>query len=108
FFNKHSALPDDFEPEDLVVPDVRFPFDEDVPKKQMRQVAADALEDLFAAGDEAGVTLYAQSGYREYDTQEAIFASSVDEHGEDEANNFSARPGESENKSGLTMDVTSR
>src|SRR5699024_2761691 len=105
--NKHSALPDDFEPEDLVVPDVRFPFDEDVPKKQMRQVEADALEDLFAAGDEAGVTLYAQSGYRAYDTQEAIFASYVDEHGEDEANNFSARPGESEHQSGLTMDVTS-
>lgn len=104
--NKHHALPDDYIPEDLVIPNVRFPFQEDLPKKQLRKVAADALEELMEAADEEGLTIFAQSGYRSYDRQDIIFAANVDEHGEKEANNFSARPGESEHQSGLTMDIT--
>jgi len=104
--NKHHALPDDYIPEDLVTPDVRFPFQEDLPKKQLRKVAADALEELMEASDKEGLTIFAQSGYRSYDRQDSIFAANVDEHGEKEANNFSARPGESEHQSGLTMDIT--
>src|SRR5699024_228928 len=34
--NKEYALPNDYEPVDLTVPDVRFPFTEDDPKKQLR------------------------------------------------------------------------
>lgn len=105
--NKHHALPDDYLPDDLVVPDVRFPFTEDLPKKQLRKVASDALEELFTAGDKAGVDLFAQSGYRSYDRQDAIFAANVEKDGEEAANNYSARPGESEHQTGLTMDITS-
>lgn len=105
--NKQHALPADYIPNDLVTPNVRFPFTEDLPKKQLRKVAADALEELFAASDEAGLNLFAQSGYRSYDRQDAIFAANVDRVGEKAANNFSARPGESEHQTGLTMDVTS-
>ncbi|MFD2627301.1 D-alanyl-D-alanine carboxypeptidase family protein [Oceanobacillus kapialis] len=105
--NKEFALPADYVPEDLVTPNVRFPFTEDLPKKQMRQVAADHLEELFATADEAGLDLYAQSGFRSYDRQDAIFASNAAEHGEEAANNFSARPGESEHQTGLAMDITS-
>jgi D-alanyl-D-alanine carboxypeptidase len=105
--NKQHALPADYIPNDLVTPNVRFPFTEDLPKKQLRKVAADALEELFAASDEAGLNLFAQSGYRSYDRQDAIFAANVDRVGEEAANNFSARPGESEHQTGLTMDVTS-
>ncbi|WP_164670874.1 D-alanyl-D-alanine carboxypeptidase family protein [Virgibacillus doumboii] len=106
--NKEHALPADFVPKNLVVPDVLFPFEEFLPKKQMRQVAATALEDMFQAADNAGLKLFAQSGYRSYDRQDAIFASNVEAYGEEAANNFSARPGESEHQSGLTMDVTSQ
>ncbi|WHX25268.1 D-alanyl-D-alanine carboxypeptidase family protein [Virgibacillus halodenitrificans] len=105
--NKQHALPADYIPKDLVTPKVRFPFTEDLPKKQMRQVAATALEKMFAAADKAGLDLFAQSGYRSYERQDAIFASNVNEHGEEAANKFSARPGESEHQTGLTMDVTS-
>ncbi|UJL46895.1 D-alanyl-D-alanine carboxypeptidase family protein [Virgibacillus sp. NKC19-16] len=104
--NKQNALPSDYDPDDLVVPDVRFPFTEDLPKKQMRKVAADALEELFQAADEAGLDLVAQSGYRSYGRQDAIFASNASQHGEEAANQFSAQPGESEHQTGLTMDVT--
>lgn len=104
--NKQNALPSDYDPHDLVVPDVRFPFTEDLPKKQMRKVAADALENLFQAADEAGLDIVAQSGYRSYGRQEAIFASNANQHGEEAANRFSAQPGESEHQTGLTMDIT--
>ncbi|HLR14524.1 MAG TPA: D-alanyl-D-alanine carboxypeptidase family protein [Bacillota bacterium] len=105
--NKEHALPGNYVPEDLVFPNVRYPFTEELPKKQLRKIAADALEDLFKASDEAGLELYAQSGYRSYDRQVAIFTANAEQHGEKAANNFSARPGQSEHQSGLTMDVTS-
>ncbi|HLR79752.1 MAG TPA: D-alanyl-D-alanine carboxypeptidase family protein [Bacillota bacterium] len=105
--NKEHALPAEYIPEDLVTPDVRFPFTEDLPKKQMRKVAARALEDLFKDADDAGLDLFAQSGYRSYERQEAIFAANIEKNGEKAANKYSARPGESEHQSGLTMDVTS-
>ncbi|API92264.1 hypothetical protein J32TS6_35230 [Virgibacillus pantothenticus] len=105
--NKENALPPDYTPVDLVTPNVRFPFTEDLPKKQMRKIAAPALEELFAAADKEGLELFAQSGYRSYDRQTSIFASNVQSLGEAEANQVSARPGESEHQTGLTMDVTS-
>lgn len=105
--NKVNLLPADYYPEDLTVPNVRFSFDGDDPKKQLRKVAADAIEELFAAADEAGLELFALSGFRSYDRQDAIFAANAQKHGEEHANTFSARPGESEHQSGLAMDVTS-
>jgi len=105
--NKENALPEDYVPNDLVVPDVRFPFTEDLPKKQLRAPAADALEQLFAAADETGFPLFAQSGYRSHERQVGLFTAYVSEHGEVEANQFSARPGESEHQTGLSMDISS-
>lgn len=105
--NKERALPEDYIPEDLVVPDVRFPFTEDLPKKQLREVAANALEEMFEAADEDDMNLFAQSGYRSFERQDAIFAVNAEADGEEEANQYSARPGESEHQSGLAMDVTS-
>ncbi len=105
--NKENRLPSDFVPRNLTVPDVRFPFEDFLPKKQMRKVAAKAMEDMFQAANSAGLELFAQSGYRSYERQDAIFASNVRKNGEEAANKFSARPGESEHQTGLTMDVTS-
>lgn len=105
--NKNHALPDGYEPPDLTAPNVRFPFTEDLPKKYMRKTAAKALEDLFKAGDKAGVQLYGQSGYRSYERQVSVFGANVKSMGEKKANQVSARPGESEHQTGLAMDVTS-
>jgi D-alanyl-D-alanine carboxypeptidase len=105
--NKNQALPEDYTPHDLVVPDVAFPFEEDSPKKQLRAPAAEALEKLFKEAEEAGYQLYAQSSYRSYERQVTLFEAYANEHGEAEANTFSARPGESEHQTGLSMDITS-
>ncbi|MFC7320154.1 M15 family metallopeptidase [Halobacillus campisalis] len=105
--NKNRKLPEGYEPDELVVPDVRFPFDDDHPKKYMQPEAADALEQLFNAADEQGLDLYATSGYRSYDRQKTIYENNVAERGQEEADKFSARPGTSEHQTGLAMDVTS-
>src|SRR5699024_12212899 len=90
--NKEHALPSDYLPEDLVVPDVRFPFTEDVPKKQLRKVAATSLENLFKSSEEAGLELFAQSGYRSYERQEAIFNNNIERNGEEHANTYRVHP----------------
>ncbi|QTM98593.1 D-alanyl-D-alanine carboxypeptidase family protein [Sediminibacillus dalangtanensis] len=105
--NKQFKLPDGYEPPDLIAPDVPFYFDEDLEKRYMREEAAHALEDLFNEAEEAGLDLVAASGYRSYERQEEIYQQNVDSMGQEEADKFSARPGNSEHQTGLAMDVTS-
>ncbi|EZH68053.1 peptidase M15 [Bacillaceae bacterium JMAK1] len=105
--NYEYALPEGYEPEDLVVPDVTFSFDEDVEKRYLREPAAAALESLFEAAIEDDIHLFAVSGYRSYDRQDAIFSNAAAERGEDIANETIAYPGNSEHQTGLAMDVSS-
>ncbi len=104
--NKEVALPENYVPEDLVVPQVIFSFPEYKEKKLMREEAAAALEELFAAAEEEGLSLYAVSGYRSYERQEEIYNSNVERYGAERTDQFSARPGHSEHQSGLAMDVS--
>ncbi|GAA0490569.1 LD-carboxypeptidase LdcB [Salinibacillus aidingensis] len=105
--NKQRKLPDGFVPPDLVEPDVRFSFDEWREKRQMRQVAAGPLEKLFKGAKQAGINLFAVSGYRSYQRQETIYNYNVETKGLEHANKYSAKPGHSEHQTGLTMDVSS-
>ncbi|WP_245724057.1 M15 family metallopeptidase [Marinococcus luteus] len=104
--NREYHLPSDYEPENLVIPDVAFPFEGEPQKKYMREEAAVQLENMFAEAEEEEIELSAVSGYRSYDRQESIFAANAEEDGEEEANKYSARAGESEHQSGLAMDVS--
>ncbi|UCZ54076.1 D-alanyl-D-alanine carboxypeptidase family protein [Bacillus shivajii] len=104
--NKENHLPAGYTPFDLMEPDVPFPFDEDLPQKLMRAEAAEALELLFEATEKEGLHLFAQSGYRSYNRQREIFTWNANERGEEQANQYSARAGESEHQTGLAMDVT--
>ncbi|UOQ43537.1 M15 family metallopeptidase [Halobacillus salinarum] len=105
--NKKRKLPDGYTPPDLTVPNVPFYFKEYLPKKQMRKVAARALEDLFAGAKQSGIDLVAASGYRSYERQKSIYQSNVKAYGKEHADKFSARPGTSEHQTGLAMDLTS-
>ncbi|SCY91167.1 M15 family metallopeptidase [Alkaliphilus peptidifermentans] len=106
--NKERTLPSDYVPSDLVIPNISFSFSEDLPKKYMRKIAADALEDLFKEATNNNIELFAVSGYRAYSTQKSIFEANVKRQGEREANKTSAFPGQSEHQTGLAMDVSSR
>lgn len=101
--NKQNRAP--AVPPTLVLPDVP-PTTEDKAKNiYMQPVAAEALEELFAAAKEDGVILYATSGFRSYSTQKAIFDRRSQQRGEKAANRSVAKPGYSEHQTGLAMDV---
>ena len=104
--NKKRSLPSDYAPEDLAT--IEVPTTNDNPEANMlRAYASDALTKLFDQAHIAGYELYAVSGYRSYNRQVNLFKSYAEEHGETEANRFSAKPGQSEHQTGLTMDVSS-
>lgn len=90
-----------------MVPQVRFSFQGPHEKQQLHPGAAQALEILFKDAEEAGHLLYALSGYRSYQRQQAIYSSYIQQLGEAAANKISAPPGHSEHQTGLAMDITS-
>lgn len=104
--NKNRYLPPDYVPQDLAIPDVRFSFEEYDEKKQLRKIAADALEDLFSKAEEEGFYLYAKSGYRSYARQEFLFDYRAEKYGAEATNMLTAYPGQSEHQTGLAMDIT--
>lgn len=105
--NKRNLLPEGYEPPDLVKPDVPFYFDEDLPKRYMREEAAAALEELFKATQAVNLNLVAASGFRSYERQERIYQANVEKMGQEAADKVSAFPGASEHQTGLAIDVTS-
>ena len=101
--NKNNKAP--AVPVTLVKPDVQ-PTREAVSENiYMRPEAAAALEDLFEAAAQDGITLYATSGYRSYSTQKAIFERKLERMDEIQANASVAKPGYSEHQTGLAMDI---
>ena len=67
--------------------------------------AMEALDELFAAGEEAGLTYWIASGFRSYQRQETIYNRYVNKDGQAEADRYSARPGHSEHQTGLAFDL---
>lgn len=107
--NKQQALPASYTPTDLVSPNVAFSFgNADIEKRYIRQEAALALEEMFTAASNNGISLYAVSGYRSFYRQEAIFNAEVKAVGEEKAKQLVAVPGQSEHQTGLAMDISSK
>lgn len=104
--NKKNALPRDYEPSSLTIPTIPFYFNEDLPKKYMREDAAKAIERLFSQAEKENIHLVAASGYRSYERQSTIFQTNLETLGEEQATRVSAYPGQSEHQTGLAMDVT--
>ena len=105
--NKNYALHSDYEPNDLVLPNVLALDHKQNQNIYLRKEAAIHLEELFeAAQNEAGITLLARSGYRSYETQLSLYDRYVSQNGKEAADTFSARAGHSEHQTGLAIDVT--
>ncbi len=105
--NRDYKLPEDYRPEDLTEPDVRFIFEGSYDKRKLRQKASDALEELFAAAEKKNLILYAVSGFRSYERQDEIYTSNLSSKGSEHTNQYSAKPGTSEHQTGLAIDVSS-
>lgn len=107
--NKQFNLPGGYEPDPLVKPAVSFSYGNlELEKSYMRQDAATALEKLFSGAKQAGIELFAVSGYRSYDRQSQVFEAEVNRVGKDKAVQAVALPGSSEHQTGLAMDISSR
>ena len=76
--------------------------------QQMRDDAATALEEMFAAAKEEGVGLSTVSGYRSYSKQSSIYSRKKATQGQEAADRVSARPGTSEHQLGLAMDIAKK
>lgn len=103
--NRENLLSEDYVPEDLVddLSCRKVSYD----KIQMRETAADALAVMFDAAKEAGITLYAHSGYRSYRTQKTIYYNRLQSNnGKDDG--VVQYPGASEHQTGLTIDIINK
>lgn len=99
--NKKHALPEGYEPSDLR--QVNVPINTN--QWQMREEAASALEKMFAAAAEDGITLSACSGYRSEAYQSELYNSYVQKYSVERADAISSRPGYSDHQTGLAMDI---
>jgi D-alanyl-D-alanine carboxypeptidase len=84
--NKEYHLPEDYG--DGITPEAQAAYD---------AMAADAAD--------AGYPIWMVSGYRSYELQKSIFEGNAAAYGEEHANTFSARPGQSEHQTGLAFDI---
>lgn len=99
--NKHRQLnPAEFVPSDLsTVVGVPNEF-----SQPLREPAARAVEQLYAAAQSQGVNFGIISAYRDYNTQVALYNKFVNRDGQELADTYSARPGHSEHQTGLAVD----
>ncbi|RCW44941.1 M15 family metallopeptidase [Paenibacillus prosopidis] len=104
--NKQNKLPEDYNPSDLVYPDVRFIFDEKVEKRMLRKEAAGAIEEMFTAAENDSIALAGVSAYRSHTTQKSLFERYVKRDGLVKARTYSAFPGTSEHETGLAIDIS--
>ena len=104
--NPSLSLPENYVPDDLIYPDVRFIFEEKIEKRMLREEAAHALEAMFEAAEKDGIYLAGVSGYRSHKTQTQLFNFYVDRDGYEKAKTYSAIPGTSEHETGLAIDIS--
>jgi D-alanyl-D-alanine carboxypeptidase len=104
--NKHRPLdPKNYAPSDLVTPNVPKRSNITSDERQMRKIAANALEQMVAAAKTDNINLNLQSGYRSYDFQVTLYNRYVQQQGQASADSQSARPGFSEHQTGLAADL---
>ncbi|MBU3127574.1 M15 family metallopeptidase [Clostridium tagluense] len=104
--NRKNELDEDYVPNHLKVPNIRFYSTVSNEEMQMKGDAGDALKKLFEKSEQEGIILYALSGYRSYATQKELYKNSIKTNGKGYTYNYVAKAGRSEHQSGLAMDIT--
>ena len=105
--DKQHALPDGYEPDDLVMLDNSGSYRVGRAGLRLRRPAAEALERVAEAARAEGITLTASSAYRSFDYQAEVYARNVRESGQETADRESSRPGYSQHQLGLAVDFGS-
>ncbi len=105
--NKKNVLKSDYEPSDLVKPEVFAPGRSEIEMFMREEVATSILELVNAAEAEADLEILPASAYRSYELQTIIFQNNVNKKGSvEKANETSALPGQSEHQTGLAVDMS--
>ena len=102
--NKEYVLPKNYIPK-LVEPKVNHCQPTSSHKRYMREEAATALEEMFAAAKADGYDLWVKTAYRSYSNQYSTYTWTLQYRGEKEAVSYHAFPGASEHQTGLAVDI---
>ena len=102
--NKYNYLSSSYDPNDLETIDANY--SKGVNNK-LRHVAKVAFEKMAASAKLENIIIFNLSAYRSYQSQVTIYNRSVANYGIAESDKTSARPGNSEHQTGLTLDVNS-
>lgn len=102
--NKYNMLPEDFEPDDLIVIDSNYRNDD---VQMGAKVAVEAFKEMYRAAAKDGLGLVINSGYRSYETQEDLCNTYRSLYGDNYVNRYVSLPGFSEHQTGLAFDIGS-
>ncbi|MGL5694962.1 MAG: M15 family metallopeptidase [Peptostreptococcaceae bacterium] len=104
--NNDNKLGKDYKPKDLVK--VNIPFIEGTTKEeqQLEKEVAQSLETLAIEAKSQGIKFLGTSGYRSFESQSNVYRARVKSQGVKKANEYVAKPGESEHQTGLCIDLT--
>ena len=102
--NKRRGLNENFIPDDLVKIDEKYTSDKFFASK----VAIDAFIKMHDDALKEGYEIIINSAYRSYNDQQDISDLYLKTYGQNYVNNYVARPGFTEHKTGLAFDIGSR
>jgi D-alanyl-D-alanine carboxypeptidase len=105
--DKQHALPEGYEPDDLVTLGSDASYNIGRAGLRLRREAAEALERMARAARADGVTLVVSSTYRSFDYQKEVYERNVRESGQETADRESSRAGFSQHQLGLVVDFGS-
>lgn len=110
--NKFYALPDGYVPDDLVGLDAFACVQgqdyscQDVDVIQLRKEVYDAYIKWCKAAQKEDIEIRAIAGYRSYEYQKGLWDYNAQVNGQEYADAYYARPGQSEHNTGLAVDIT--
>ena len=99
--NKYYKLSSDYIPDDLTTISLSYAYDNNRVTKETN----DAFINMASRAKEDGITLIANSSFRDYEKQESIYKDFYYSKGIDYADKYAARAGHSEHQTGLSIDI---
>ena len=101
--NKYNYLDKTYTPDDLVKISNRYAYEDN----HVREEVNDQYVSVWNAANEEGLVLIANSSFRSYESQDAVWKRYKNQRGEEYADEYAARAGYSEHQTGLCIDIVS-
>ena len=102
--NKHRYINEKYEPKDLVEMADEYSNNTDTVER-VRKETYEQFVKMVEDAKKVGIEFHAESGYRTSEYQDELYNNYVYMYGQDEADEFAARPGFSEHQLGTTLDI---